>query len=133
MMLNDTETSEYAYQKGDARLIPALASGKSQEEAAASAALSRATVVRRLNDPAFRAEVRRVQSEMVEKVTGLLAEGAAEGARKLKELLSAESESVQLGAVRSLLDFSLRLREEAAAEELRQRIESLEELLKTKR
>ncbi|MEW6209106.1 MAG: hypothetical protein AB1631_12115 [Acidobacteriota bacterium] len=133
MALNGNENGSYKYQRGDAAIIPALASGKTLDEAAAASGIGKRTICRRQNDPAFQREVQRVQVEIVDKAAALLSDGAADAAKKLKELLSAQSENVQLGAARALMDFNLRLREEAAANELRERIDALELLLKSVR
>jgi hypothetical protein len=133
MALNGNENGSYKYQRGDTLLIPALASGMTLDEAAAVSGISKRTICRRQNDLAFQHEVQRVQAGLVDKAAALLSDGAAEAARKLKELLSAQSENVQLGAARALIDFNLRLREEAAANELRERIDALESLLKSVR
>ena len=106
MAENGVQKTAYIYRKGDALLIPALASGETVQGAAKIAGIGERTATRRLTDPAFRAEVQRIQHEMVDKVAGLLSDGANEAAKKLKELLSAQSENVQLGAARALVDFS---------------------------
>lgn len=125
MAENGVQKTAFAYQKGDAVLIPALASGMSVKEAAALSSLSERTVTRRLSDSSFRAEVQRVQIELADKVIGALSDGAVEGAKKLKELLSAQSENVQLGAARALVDFGLKLREQAELERLKEEVEAL--------
>lgn len=133
MAPNGTENGAYKYQRGDAVLIPSLAGGKTFEEAAKASGLSKRTVCRRQSDPTFGREVQRVQTEVIDRAIALLCDSAADAVRKLKELLSAQSENVQLGAARALIDFNLRLREEAAANELRDRIDALESLLKSVR
>src|ERR1044072_1677689 len=68
MAENGVQKSAYTYQKGDALLIPALASGETVQGAAKIAGVGERTATRRLTDPAFRAEVQHVQREMVDKV-----------------------------------------------------------------
>jgi hypothetical protein len=52
-----------------------------------------------------------------------MADGMSEAAAKLRELLSAESESVCLGAARALVELTVKLREST---ELEQRVTALE-------
>ena len=70
---------------------------------------------------------------MVEKTTSLISGAAEEAVKTLRELLKANGESVRLGAARAILDCVFRVREEAAANELKERIDALESLLKSVR
>jgi hypothetical protein len=56
-----------------------------------------------------------------------MADGMAEAADKLRALLGAQSESVQLGAARALLELGTKLRESV---ELAGRVDELERLLR---
>ena len=58
--------------KGDAELVLALACGATPENAAQKAGLSVRTVYRRLAEPAFRAQVRDMRTEMVRRMAGML-------------------------------------------------------------
>jgi hypothetical protein len=133
MKLNGTENGAYKYQRGDSLLIPALASGKTLEEAAGASGVSKSTICRRQNDSAFRKEVQRVEGELVEVAIRLLSSAAEEAVSTLRELLKANGENVCLSAARAILDCVFRVREEAAANELRERIDALESLLKSVR
>ena len=102
----DNGVELYRYQAGDVILITALAGGNSLRDAAAMAAISERTASRRLSNPAFREEVLRVQSDLMKMATSMLGQCAVEAVTKLRQLMEgAKSESVQLRAARSLLDF----------------------------
>jgi hypothetical protein len=60
---------------------------------------------------------------MVDAAVGKLANASTRAVRTLTNLLTAESESVRLGAARSILELGAKLRESA---ELEQRISELE-------
>jgi hypothetical protein len=60
---------------------------------------------------------------MIGRALGKMADGMAEAAGTLRELLTAESESVRLGAARSLLELGVKLRESV---ELEERLAALE-------
>ena len=108
---------------GDA-LALALAAGDTAIEAAAKARMSERTVYRRLADPAFRRHVQALRGEMVGRALGRMANGMSEAADVLRSLLAAKSESVRLGAARSLLEIGSKLRESV---ELESRLQALEE------
>lgn len=120
----------YVYHRGDSLLIPALASGQSVKDAAESAGIGERTATRRLSDPAFRKEIQRVQTSILERAISSVSGVADEAVKTLRELLKAKGENVRLGAARALLDLTFRVREVAFAAELQQRIDSLETYLK---
>jgi hypothetical protein len=95
----------------------ALASGQTLRDAAAAAGISERTAARRWADDAFRCRIAKPRAEMMERTLGLLVDGMAEGAEMLRALLKAESESVRLGAARSLVELPLRVREHTELEE----------------
>jgi len=112
-------------------VLAALLGGATPEEAARQAGVSEHTVRRRLHDPDFRARLDAAGSELVAAVAVTLTEGAAEAASALRGLLHAQSESVQLGAARALLEFAPKWRGEHADEERFAALErSVAELLK---
>ena len=111
-------------QKGDSALIVALAGGRSVEDAARTAGVSRPTVYRRLEEPDFRKRVAEARSEMLARAVGNLADASTAAASKLRDLLDAESETVRLGACRAILELGAKLRE---SQELAERIAALEE------
>jgi len=63
------------------------------------------------------------QAEMVGRALGKMADGMADAADRLRQLLAAESESVRLGACRALLELGVKLRESV---ELEQRLADVE-------
>ncbi len=118
-------------QKGDAALLVALASGQTVRDAAQAADISERTAHRRLEDAAFRRRVADVRADMVARSVGMLADASSEAVATLKGLLRAESESVKLGAARSVLEIGTKLREsvELTAEvaELKRIVEEFQE------
>ena len=113
---------------GDSVLIAALAAGATYEDAATQAGVSERTVRRRLEDAEFSGQVDATRSEMIARAVGRLAEASTEAADTLRGLLAARSETVRLGAARSILELAVRLREH---DELVSRIEALEATLTT--
>ena len=94
----------------DRILIASLASGKSTQLAAAEAGVSERTVYRRLEEPEFRRNMIASRGRMVDFLTSRLAEASNNAFERLQILLTADSEFVQLGAARAILDQMLRLR-----------------------
>jgi hypothetical protein len=123
---------KYTYQRGDDLLIPALASGKTLDEAAAESNVSKRTISRRQEDSGFREEVQRVRGLLAEAAVGKISSVADEAVNTLQLLLKASSDNVRLGAARAILDFNFRVREEAATTKLNERIAVLEEIIKQK-
>jgi soluble lytic murein transglycosylase-like protein len=105
---------------GDDRLALELAAGKTVADAAAAACLSQRTAYRRLDDPQFCGRLARLQHEMIAQAVGRLAEAATKAADRLVALLDAESETVRLGAARSILEHALKRRESESGETPRQ-------------
>jgi hypothetical protein len=108
---------------GDEHLAALVAAGQTLTDAAASAGVSRRTATRRAADPAFRALVQRLRGDMVAQALGRMASHMAQAADTLHALLAAESDSVKLGAARSLLELGVKLRDSV---ELEQRLADLE-------
>jgi hypothetical protein len=112
----------------DAALALAFAAGKTLAEAAQAAGVSERTASRRRADPAFAARVAELRSEMARRAVGRLAETMAEAAGVLRGLLCARSETVRLGAARSILELGASLlRQTDEADELDARLRALEE------
>jgi hypothetical protein len=105
-------------------LALALAAGQTLRDAAAAAGIAERTATRRMADPAFRRRVNELRGEMVQRSLGRMADGMSEAADVLRELLTADRESVRLGAARSLLELGVRLRESV---ELEERLQALED------
>ncbi len=109
--------AEIGRRKGDAALALALASGATIRDAAAAAGVGERTATRRWADAAFRRQVAELRGDMVGRALGRMADGMSDAAAKLRELLTAESESVRLGAARALLELGTKLRESVDHEE----------------
>src|SRR5262245_50392798 len=107
----------------------ALAAGATVCQAAERAGLSVRTAYRRLAEASFRQRVAELRAEMVERAVGKMADGMAEAADTLRQLLRADAESVRLGAARSMLELGNKLRESV---ELEQRLVELERRLPRK-
>jgi HEAT repeat protein len=107
----------------DEALALALATGQTLRGGAEAAGIAERTATRRWADPAFRRRVGELRGEMVGRALGRMADGMAEAADKLRQLLAAESESVRLGAARALLELGAKLRESV---ELEERLAALE-------
>ncbi len=111
--------------KGDVALIAALLRGLSNAEASQEAGVSERTLYRRMQDPGFRRQLTNARSAVVAQTVNTLSAASDEAVKELQKLVTkAKSEHVRLGAARSVLEFSARLRE---SEELEQRLSELEE------
>jgi hypothetical protein len=115
---------------GDEALIAALAAGASPAAAAAQAKVSARTAFRRLADPVFRRRVDDARAELLERAVGrLTAVGALAGDRLFKLMQEADSQAVQLGAARAVLDFMFQGAQvhtlARAVEDLKRQVEEL--------
>jgi hypothetical protein len=108
----------------DEALIVTIAGGATVQAAAQLCEVSERTIYRRLQDVAFKRRLTQARSDMVERALGHLASGSAEAAIVLRNLLAAESDSIKLGAARSILELGNKLRESV---ELEQRLAALEQ------
>lgn len=107
----------------------ALASGKTARAAAAECGVGERTVGLWMADDVFRRRVGELRGEMVARAVGKMADGMADAADELRRLLAAESESVRLGAARSVLELGVKLRESV---ELEQRLLTIEQTLQAR-
>ena len=105
------------------KLLGLLAAGRSVKDAAAGADVSERTVYRRLGNPGFQARLTAVRDELLAAALGELVGCANQAVTKLRALLDADDERVQLQAAKALLDQALRLRE---AVRLEQRLAAVE-------
>lgn len=97
---------------GAAALVLGLARGLSYSEAAKAAGIGERTIVRRMADPVFRAEVERIRAAMIERALGKLADKVSAAVDTLGNLLKPGTPAtVRRGAADSLLSHALRLRE----------------------
>jgi hypothetical protein len=115
--------AENGRRKGDAALLLALASGQTVRDAARIAGIGERTATRRLAEPDFRRRIAELRGEMVGRALGKMADGMTAAADTLRQLLTASSDTVKLGASRALLELAVKLRE---AVELEERVTALE-------
>jgi transposase-like protein len=116
--------------KGREAAILALASGETVSGAAQKAGVNERTIHRWRSEDAFRREVNQARAEMFSRALGCAAEGVVSGALVLRQLcLKAKSETVKLGAARSLIELGTKLRESV---ELEERLQALEERIESK-
>lgn len=118
----------YTYKRGDTELVAALARGCGTSEAAACAGISHTTLRKRTSDPHFMKEVSKQRYRCLNRTAGILADLSTLAARRLRELMVDDGvpEHVVANACRTVLDYTMRLRE---GMDLDDRITELEELL----
>ena len=101
----------------DSALVAALAAGFTYSDAGAAAGVSERTVRRRMTDPQFRSQVEAARTDLVSRAVGLAADSVVEAVETLRTLMvSAEGESVRLGAARALLQVVNQRRADPIAE-----------------
>jgi hypothetical protein len=102
----------------------ALAAGKTVGEAATAAEVVERTVYGWNTDPEFRARVSELRREMVNRVSGELADAMSAAARKLRGLIDSPSDGIALRAASAVIDQTLKVTELV---ELQCRVEQLEQ------
>ena len=108
----------------DRALAAALGAGASYSRAAEVAGVGKATVTRRMADPAFRAHVAELRSDHVRRVELRLGELAGAALEALEALMADVGAPAQrLGAAKAVLEGVLRFRE---AGEVERRLAELE-------
>ena len=107
----------------NAALVAALAGGATVRDAAAEAGIGEATAHRRLKEPEFRQHVDEARGELIAAAVARLGAASTKAVSTLEGLLTAESEAVQLGAARAILDAALKWREHA---DLAERLDAVE-------
>lgn len=128
MSPDDTQTAE----NPDLVLCAALLAGVSYEVAAQSAGCSRSTVVRRMNDPAFRVRLDAMRRDVFARATDQLAAQTMSAIETLAEI-TADRESpatVRVRAATALLDSAMKFR---AAVEIEARMAAIEQALDLRR
>jgi hypothetical protein len=114
----------------DELLVAQLASGATYADAATACGVSKATVARRMGEPDFRARVGDARREVVDTVRGKIIAASTEAVLALAALATgARSESVRLGAARSLLELALEQRGRFAAIERHDFVRVVRELI----
>jgi hypothetical protein len=82
------------------------------------AGVSRSTVLRRLKDPKFRARLKELRSDMVQRGADMMLTATSEAVKTLLELLkNGGPPATRLGAARAVLEIGLKMRESADHEE----------------
>ena len=96
----------------------ALACGATIEVAAQTAGVSPATVYRRKQDPAFCKELQQVSSDMVQRISGMLAGSGGEAVKTLLTLMKDSAPpAVRLGAARTIMEGIVKYRDFIGLEE----------------
>jgi hypothetical protein len=109
----------------DRALVAALAAGRSQADAAASAGVSERTVRRRLGEAGFRSELDRLRAETVRATADALKRAALQAVETLVELQGPSSPpAVRLGAARAVLDHLVRYQRTAEFDERLRQLET---------
>jgi hypothetical protein len=108
------------------RLVAALLSEPTYERAAKAASLSKATVLRRMRDPKFRAAYRAARRDLLEATVARLQQAATDAVITLQRALNCRTPSVRVTAARSILDYALRA---AELVDLEERLEEVEQRL----
>ena len=104
-------------QRDESQLISELARVESIVRDARRTGFSGRTVRRRLEDVEFNEMVRQTRLEMVERAASRMAGAMEESVLTLRHLLTAESETVRLGAARSVIEIGTKLRESVEFED----------------
>jgi len=111
----------------DETLIFALACGSTVEAAASKAGVSKRTVYRRLDDPAFRKTLQTIRADMIYRATGMLTASSMEAVKTLLNLMNTGvGSTARLGAAKAILELGLKLRQ---AQEMEDRMAMIEERL----
>lgn len=113
----------------DSLLIVGLAAGRPLVDVAAEAGISTRTVQRRMAKPEFQRKVSDLRGQMMQDLSGRLSQISGIAMERLQSLLEADSENVRLGAARSILDQTLRVRE---AVDFEGRLKEVEDLCERK-
>jgi hypothetical protein len=109
----------------DEQLMLALACGASDEQAALKSGLSVRTVYRRKAEPDFQRRLQALRSDMMQRAGGILAASTIESAKTFVLLQNgAVPYPTRLGAARSVMEYSMKMREFT---ELEKRMAALEE------
>jgi hypothetical protein len=114
--MSENVNENLQFRRADEKLLVALAGGASIRKAARVARVCQATVSRRLDDPAFKKRLGAIRDKFLDRAIGRLAATATAASATLRKLLKAKSETVRLGAARSILELHCRLKEHAELE-----------------
>ena len=95
----------------DEAIMIALAGGMTQQQAAKHAGVSEKTIRNRLADPVFKQKIADYRANLLARTADRLTAVGLKAVTALEDLLEAESESVRLGAARTILELGPRIRE----------------------
>jgi hypothetical protein len=104
-------------------VIAALSTGATHEEAAGHGKVSERTIRRWLTKPAFKRRLNAARAQLLESTIGKLSGKMMRAVETLEALLDAESETVRLGAARSIIELGAKLRDSREIEERLQDVE----------
>jgi hypothetical protein len=110
--------------KGETALLLALAAGETVRDAAKAANIGERTATRRVADPAFRLRLAEVRGDLFRQAQDRLAGAMTAAADTLRNLLSARSENVRLGAARTIIELGVKVRDALEMEERMSAVES---------
>ncbi len=111
----------------DEQVVILTLEGLSGQAVARKLKVDRITVYRRLKDPLVRDAIRDGKAEILKAATHRLAHNLALGSDGLVKLLKARSDTVKLGAIRTLFEYALKCDEAVIVAE---RLDELEKKLK---
>jgi hypothetical protein len=116
----------------DPKLLLVLACGATVEVAARQVGVSESTVRRRLKEPEFQSKLHKLRADMHVRIADQLTAASTEGVRTMVQLMKETNPgSVRLGAARSVVELSTKVRETAdlaiRLAELEQRLAEQEE------
>src|SRR5262249_21143419 len=97
--------------KGDTGLLLGLAQSQTGPDAARAAGIGERTATRRLADPDYDRRILELRSQMLQGAMGKVADAMSAAADTLRQLLTAEADTVKLGAARSLLELGAKLQD----------------------
>ncbi len=106
------------------RAIVALLSAPSVERAAKTAGMSRATLLRWMQDEGFKADLTAARRALVAEAISRLQTMLTDATRTLHVLLTCRAPTVRLGAARALVEFAFRAKD---AEDFETRLDALEQ------
>lgn len=107
----------------NSQVLAALATGCTLREVSELTGVSERTISRRLKDPKFKAALDRRKDQILTATVAKLSNASTMAVDTLRELMACDTNSVRLGAARSILELSVSMR---TATEFAERIAALE-------
>ena len=100
-----------------------LAGGSTVKHVSVELKVGQRTVYDWIDDPKYKLLIARFRRRMLDRAVGLMTEATTKAVMTLRKLLDSEDEPIRLRAASSLLDHSIRLREQC---EFNERLAALE-------